>query len=118
MQNQSSEKHLDSISSTKTKPEEALLVANKTIICEKTPAERFVDNIDKMRNSHRRDCVSSSEKDGTVEDYSEYQEKKDLEKYKNFINSSAYDDIKEIESKITKQLTFTNVRKISGMHDD
>ncbi len=144
-QNQLSKKHLNSISDTKSKPiskrvekklQEASSVANEKIIlnnsiynqsnshsneaivCEKTPVERFVDNIDKMRNPHIRDCVSLSEKYGTIEDYSEYQEQRDLESYKNFINSFAYDDIKETESEIEKQLTLTNLRNISGMHDD
>lgn len=85
---------------------------------EKTPAERFMDNIDRMRNPHIRDCVSLSEKYGTIEDYSEYQEQRDLENYKSFINSSAYDDVKDVESEIGKQLTLSNLRKISGMHDD
>ena len=84
----------------------------------KMPAERFIDNITNMRNPHIRDCVSLSEKYGTIEDYSEYQEQRDLENYKNFINSSAYDDIKESESLIEKQLTLTKLRKIGAMHDD
>ena len=48
-----------------------------------------------MRNPHIRDCVSLGEKYGTIEDYSQYQEQKDLESYRKFLNSSAYDDIKE-----------------------
>lgn len=71
-----------------------------------------------MKNPHIRDCVSLSEKEGTIEDYSVYQEQNDLEKYRSFINSSAYDDIKETEPEMGKQLTLTNLRKISGMHDD
>lgn len=66
-----------------------------TITDGKTPAERFIDNIDKMRNPHVRDCVGLSEKCGTIEDYSEDQEQKDLKRYRSFINSSAYDDIKK-----------------------
>lgn len=121
-QNQPSKKQLDSKSGTKSKPiskrvekelQEASLVTN-----EKTHARRFVDNIDKMRNPHIRDCVSLSEKYGTIEDYSKCQEQRDLENYKSFINSSAYDDIKETESEIGKKLTLINLRKISGMHDD
>ena len=32
-----------------------------------------------------------------IEDYSIYQEKKDLESYRRFMNSSAYDEIKEVQ---------------------
>lgn len=87
-------------------------------LSEKTHAEIFFDGIDKMRNPHIRDCVSLSEKDGTIEDYSKYQERIDLERYKSYINSSAYDDIREYESKKQKKLTLTDLRKISAMHDD
>lgn len=92
--------------------------SNEAIVCEKTHVEKFTDNITNMRNPHIRDCVSLSEKYGAIEDYSGYQEQRDLENYKSFINSSAYDDVKEAESEIEKQLTLIKLRKISGMHDD
>lgn len=96
--------------------------SNETVVCEQTPAERFINNIEKMRNPHIRDCVSLSEKSGSIEDYSEHQEQRDLEKYKSFINSSAYDEVKEEESSIEEEigepLTLAKLRKISGMHDD
>lgn len=77
---------------------------------EKTYAKRFIDNIDQMRNPHIRDCVDSSEKSGTIEDYSKYQEQSDLARYRRFISSSAYDEIKEVETKMPKKLTFSNLR--------
>lgn len=92
--------------------------SSETIVCENTQAKKFVDNIDKMRNPHIRDCVSLEEKYGSIEDYSEYQEQRDLENYKHFINSQAYDDLKEAESEIGEQLTLSKLRKISSMHDD
>lgn len=64
---------------------------------EKVKIVSFVDKIETMRNPHIRDCVSLGEKYGTIEDYSQYQEQKDLESYRKFLNSSAYDDIKEKE---------------------
>lgn len=87
-----------------------------TIDC--TPAKRFISNIEKMRNPHIRDYVSLSEKYASIEDYSEYQEQKDLESYRRFLNSFAYDDIKEIETQIGKKLALSNVRKIGGIHDN
>ncbi len=83
-----------------------------------TLAEKFVVSLETRKNPHLRDCVSLNEKYGTIKDYFEYQEQRDLENYKKFINSSAYDDIKETESEIEKTLTLTNLRKISSMHDD
>lgn len=32
-----------------------------------------------------------------IEDYSIYQEKKDLESYRRFMNSSAYDEVRKVE---------------------
>lgn len=84
----------------------------------KMSAERFFQNIDKMRNPHIRDCISLSERDGHIEDYSIYQEQKDLKNYKQYINSSAYDDVKETELEIKKEMTLSKLRKISSMHDD
>ena len=92
--------------------------SHETIVQEKTPAERFVDNIDKMRNPHIRDCVSAAEKFGSIEDYSEYQEQKDLERYKSFINSSAYDFIRDTEDEVNKQLTLIKLRQISSYYED
>ncbi|MBE6159552.1 MAG: hypothetical protein E7157_00680 [Lactobacillales bacterium] len=57
----------------------------------------FIEKVEKMRNPHIRDCVSLGEKYGVIEDYSQYQEKKDLEEYRKFMNCSAYDEIKEEE---------------------
>lgn len=64
----------------------------------------FIDKIENMKNSHIRDCVSLGEKYGTIEDYSQYQERKDLENYRKFLNSSAYDDVKESEGLSFKKL--------------
>lgn len=83
-------------------------------------AKRFVNNIDKMRNPHIRDCVSLEEKYGSVEDYSQYQEQIDLKRYYSFMNSSAYDDIRDVEFGIPyqKKLTLDDLRLISSQHDD
>lgn len=86
-------------------------------------AETFFNNIEKMRNPHIRDYGTCSERFGKIEDYSELQEQKDLKRYYHFINSSAYDDIKNAESELTlnennKKLTLTLLRKISSYHDD
>ncbi len=95
-----------------------MLSPTQEMLNKKTHAERFIDNLDKMKNPHIRACVSLSEIYGTVENYSEYQEQRDLENYKSFINSSAYDDIKKFETGIPRRLTLSNIRKISSMHDD
>lgn len=82
-------------------------------------ARRFVDNIDKMKSPHKSE-ITCSEKFGTIEDYSIDQQQRDLKEYLSFINSSAYDDIKEAESEISpqKKLTINDLRKISAQHDD
>lgn len=64
----------------------------------------FIEKTEKMRNPHIKDCVSLEKKCKTIEDHSKYQEKKDLENYKKFINSPAYDDIKESEGLSFKKL--------------
>lgn len=124
---QQSKKNLDHISNKKTKQisksmqqklDEAGSETNETIVSIITPAEKFVASLEKRKNPHLRDYVSLSEKTGTIENYSEYQEQRDLENYKRFIQSFAYDDIKEVEEEIGKTLTLTNLRKISSMHDD
>lgn len=84
----------------------------------KEHAVRFIDNINKMRNLHIRNCGGICIVEYENEDYYENQEQKDLKNYKRFINSSAYDDIREVESGIGKQLTLSSLRKISSMYDD
>lgn len=82
-------------------------------------AKKLVDNIDKMKSPHKSE-ISCSERFGTIEDYTQYQEQKDLNNYKTFINSSAYDDIKEAESEIShqKKLTLKDLRKTSAQHEE
>ena len=92
--------------------------SHEIIVQKKTPAEKFFDNIDKMKNPHIRDCVSIGERFGSIEDYSEHQEQKDLENYKRFINSSAYDFIRDEEDEVNKQLTLLKLRQINSYHDD
>ena len=71
-----------------------------------------------MKNHHKNE-IDCSEKFGSIEDYSIYQEQKDLNNYKKYINSSAYDMEREIENKITtpRQLTLSYIRKIGGEHE-
>ena len=85
-------------------------------------AKRFVDSIEKRRNPHIRDYGSAAERGGHLEDYYVSQEKKDLESYRAFMNSSAYDDVRLAESEITpeelKNPTLVLLRRIGGYHDD
>lgn len=85
--------------------------SNETIVCDsESHAKKFVDNIENMRNPHIRDCVSLEEKYGTIEDYMQYQERKDLESYRRFLNSSAYDDVKEAEGSSWIQLLSSDIK--------
>lgn len=88
-----------------------------TIISGQTNVERFVGNIETMKNPHIRDCVSLGEREGTIEDYSLHQERKDLEHYKEFLNSSAFDELKGTEIDMSSPMTLTKLRKRSGEHD-
>ena len=85
-------------------------------------AKRFVDSIERRRNPHIRDYGSAAERGGHLEDYYISQEKKDLENYRTFMNSSAYDDVRMAESEITsedlKNPTLVLLRKIGAYHDD
>jgi len=85
----------------------------EVIISGKTSVKNFSDNLDKAINSR----ISVYE-DGSIEDYSPYQEQRNLEKYKIFLSSFAYDDIKEAEFEIAKTLTLTKLRKIVSLGDD
>lgn len=64
-------------------------------------AKRFVENIPNLKNSHKV-FGTGAEKDGSIEDYTVYQNQKDLETYKSFLSSFAYDDVKEAEEQIKK----------------
>lgn len=87
------------------------------IVEEQTHVKRFVDNIENMKNPHLRDCVSLGEREGTIEAYSLYQERKDLENYKEFLNSSAFDEIRGGETDVDSPMTLEKLRKRSGEHD-
>ena len=82
---------------------------------------RFINLLEagKLRNHHIQ-LYSISERDGFIPNYSEGQEKRDLENYKSFINSSAYDDIRDVESEmgIEKQEVSSYIRKIGALHED
>ncbi|MBO5479471.1 MAG: hypothetical protein J6A04_07330 [Clostridia bacterium] len=41
--------------------------------------------------------MTDTERMNAIEDYSIYKENKDLESYKRFMNSSSYDEIKEVQ---------------------
>ncbi len=58
------------------------------------------------------------EREETIGDYYTYQEQRDLERYKRFINSSAYDDVRKAEEDISKPLTLEKLRKRSAEHDN
>lgn len=100
------------------KQNEEKKVEAETIISEQTNAERFVENIETMKNPHIRDCVSLGDREGTIEDYSAHQERKDLEHYKEFLNSSAFDEVKGAETDVSSPMTLAKLRKRSGEHDN
>ena len=81
-------------------------------------ARKFVDNIENMKSPHKS-MIDCSERFGTVEDYSSYQEQKDLKNYKTYLNSSAYDLEREVEKRMAspKQLTLLYIRRIGAEHD-
>lgn len=93
--------------------------SSEHVILSSTNASRFYENIDKMKSPHKAE-ITSSERFGSIEDYSEYQEQKDLKNYKSFINSSAYDDVKKVETEMGHQkiLTLDYLRKRGAQHDD
>ncbi len=93
---------------------------NKNSVAKPSVASiRFINLLGcgKFRNHHAHLC-SISEREGLVPDYSEEQEKRDLKNYRFFMNSSAYDDMKDVESEMSKnQREFSNfVRKIGTFH--
>lgn len=62
--------------------------------------EKFIESLQlgKFENGYKKGEVTDTErmKNG-IEDYSMCQEEKDLQSYKHFMNSSAYDEIKEVQ---------------------
>lgn len=91
--------------------------SNETIVGEQTHAERFAGNIENMKNPHLRDCVSLGEREGTIENYSFHQEQQDLKHYKEFLNSSAFDEVRGVETDVESPMTLAKLRKRSGEHD-
>ena len=81
-------------------------------------ARKFVDNIENMKSPHKNE-IDCSERFGSIEDYSVYQEQKDLKNYKTYLNSSAYDFEREAEERMhsSKQLSLSYLRRIGGEHD-
>lgn len=62
--------------------------------------EKFIQSLQsgKFKNRLKNGEVTDTERmKYAIEDYSIYQEKKDLELYRRFINSSAYDEVKEVQ---------------------
>lgn len=62
--------------------------------------EKFIQSLElgKFKNRLKNGEVTDTERmKNAIEDYSIYQEKKDLESYKRFMNSSSYDEIKEVK---------------------
>lgn len=73
--------------------------------------ELFLKKIEEMKNHHVRDGVTESEKMGTIEDYSLYQEKQDLENYRFYMNSSASDCDGFTGKKMCEQLKIKNLTR-------
>ena len=86
-----------------------------------TASIRFINLLEcgKMKNYHIR-LYSISEREGLIPNYSNRQEERDLRNYKSFINSSAYDDIRDVESEIgiEKNNVLSYIRKIGALHED
>lgn len=62
--------------------------------------EKFIKSLEsgKFKNRLKNGEVTATERmKNAIEDYSIYQEKRDLERYKRFMNSSSYDYIKEVQ---------------------
>lgn len=62
--------------------------------------KNFIESLEagKFKNGLKNGEVTDTERmKNAIEDYSIYQEKKDLESYKRFMNSSSYDEIKEVQ---------------------
>lgn len=82
---------------------------------------RFINLLEcgKMKNYHVWLC-SISERDGLIPDYSKVQEQRDLESYQRFINSFAYDGIKNVESETRSEAEDVSsyIRKIGAFHDN
>lgn len=91
--------------------EESNAHSNDNFVTKKFSSKEIMDNLNKMKNPHTNDYVNLSEKGETIEDYSAYQEKRDLERYKKFLNSFAYDDITVIESECSNLLILGKIKK-------
>lgn len=50
-----------------------------------------------LRNGLKDGEITASERMNAIKDYTNTQERKDLESYKFFLNTSAYDSIKEVQ---------------------
>ena len=61
--------------------------------------EKFIESLQlgKFENGLKNGEVTDAERMNAIEDYSIYREKKDLESYKHFMNSSSYDEIKKVQ---------------------
>lgn len=82
-------------------------------------AKKFVDSINQMKSYHQSE-ISFSERLGTINDYSGFQEQRDLENYRMFMNSSAYDSIKDVGNEMPpqKKITLNCLRKIGLQHEE
>lgn len=50
-----------------------------------------------LRNGLKDGEITASERMNAIKDYTNTQERKDLESYKSFLNTSEYDSIKEVQ---------------------
>lgn len=73
----------------------------------------------KRKNHHIWLC-SISERDGLIPNYSKEPEQRDLENYKRFMNSFAYDDIRDVESEMgmEQEEISVHIRKIGSFHEN
>jgi len=62
--------------------------------------EKFIQSLQsgKFQNGYKKGEITDTERmKNAIEDYSIYQEEKDLQSYRCFMNSSAYDEIKRVQ---------------------
>lgn len=80
---------------------------------------KILVGINQIKNINEGE-VSCSERMGVIEDYSVYQEQRDLDNYRKFMNCSDYDIIKDAGGEIPpqKKITMNDLRKIGLQHEE
>lgn len=61
--------------------------------------EKFIKSLETgmFKNGLKNGEITDSERMAAIDDYSKNRERKDFESYKFFMNTSAYDEIKEVQ---------------------